>query len=186
MKNTLVIYGHPNYKDSVCNKAILSEFAALAPEAEIVNIMELYPDFKIDVEKEQKRLMQADTIVFQFPFWWYGSPSIMHRYVEEVFSHGFAYGSTGTALTGKNFVLSFTAGGAKEAYSKDGYQHFDMLDFMPQFTAMANLCGLIFAEKIISFGMMVVDPNDTEHNNAVIAEAKKHGKKLAEVVKNIK
>lgn len=111
MKKTLVIYGHPYYQDSHANKAIMAELSSTMPEVEIVNLMELYPDFKIDVEKEQKRLRNADTIVFQYPFWWYGSPSIMHRYVEDIFTHGFAYGSQGTALHGKNLLLSFTVGG---------------------------------------------------------------------------
>lgn len=185
MKKTLVIYGHPYYEMSVCNKAILDEFSSEVPEAEVVNLAKLYPDFNIDVEKEQKRLVEADTIVFQFPFWWYGSPSIMHRYVENVFTHGFAYGSTGTALRGKKIIFSFTAGGAKEAYTKDGYQHFEMDAFTPQFIAMANLCGLEIADCIVSYGMMVVDPNDTAHNEAVVAEAKAHGRRLAEAVKRL-
>lgn len=185
MQKTIVIYAHPYYKMSLCNKSILDQFHAEVPDAEIVNLMELYPDFKIDVAKEQARLLQADTIVFQFPFWWYGSPSILHRYVEDVFAHGFAYGSTGTALHGKNLILSFTAGGAKEAYTKNGYQHYEMSDFMPQFDAMANLCGLKLVEKLISYGMMIVNPNDTEHNNAVIEEAKAHGKNLANIVKSL-
>lgn len=184
MKKTVVIYGHPYYQMSVSNKAVLEEFAKYAPEAEIVNLMELYPDFKIDVAKEQARIKDADTIVFQFPFWWYGSPSIMHRYVEDVFAHGFAYGSTGTALHGKKIIFSFTVGGAKEAYTAEGYQHFTLDAFMPGFVAMANLCGLEFAEPIYSYGMMVVDPNDTEHNNAVIEKAREQGRRLAEAVKD--
>lgn len=185
MKNTVVIYGHPYYETSVCNKTILDEFAKEVPQATIVNLAKDYPDYKIDVEKEQGRLRKADVIVFQFPFWWYGSPSIMHRYVEEVFTHGFAYGSTGTALHGKKIIFSFTAGGTKDAYTKEGYQHYEMVDFMPQFNAMSNLCGLEMANKVVSYGMMMVDPNDTAHNNVVIAKAMEHGRRLAEVVRNL-
>lgn len=147
--------------------------------------MELYPDFKIDVEKEQNRVRNADTIVFQFPFWWYGSPSIMHRYVEDVFSHGFAYGSTGTALHGKKLILSFTVGAPEAAYSKDGAQGYDIDTFMYPFKSMANLCGLDLMPRMASFGMMVVNPKDTEHNDAVVARAREHGRKLAETIKNI-
>ena len=183
MKKTIVIYGHPYYQMSACNKTILDEFHKEAPEAEIINLMELYPNFEIDVEREQKRLQEAEVIVFQFPFWWYGSPSIMHRYVEDVFAHGFAYGSTGTALHGKKLILSFTAGGPHSAYTKEGYQHYYMSDFMPPFIAMANLCGLELQPEIVSYGMMIVDPNDTEHNAVVLKQAKQHGKKLADAVK---
>lgn len=183
MKKTVVIYGHPYYKMSVCNKAILDEVTKSAPDAEIVNLMELYPDFKIDVEKEQARIKDADTIVFQFPFWWYGSPSIMHRYVEEVFSHGFAYGSTGTALHGKKLILSFTIGAPEEAYTKEGFQHYEISAFMPSFINMAALCGLELLDPIYSFGMMVVDPTDIQHNDGVLARAREQGALLAERIK---
>lgn len=183
MKKTVIIYGHPYYKMSVCNKAILEELEKEVPEVDIVNLMELYPDFNIDVNKEQSRVKDADVIVFQFPFWWYGSPSIMHRYVEDVFSHGFAFGSTGTALHGKKIIFSFTIGASEDAYSKDGFQHYDINAFMPGFRNMASLCGLEFLDPIYSFGMMVVDPNDTTHNDAVLAKASKHGKRLANAIK---
>lgn len=185
MKRTVVIYGHPHYEISVCNKALLDEFSKELPEVEVVNLAEKYPDYRIDIEKEQQRLLNADTIVLQFPFWWYDAPSIVHRYFEEVLAHGFAYGSKGTALHGKKLIISITAGGGKSDYSKDGYQHYEMNDFLPQFIATANLCGLEIADKLISYGMMVFDPNDTAHNNAVIAGARAHGRKLAVAVKNL-
>ena len=92
MKKILVIAGHPDYKTSIANNAILEHFKSLVPQAEIVQLDELYPDFKIDVEREQKRILDADIVVMEFPIWWYSSPSLMHRYVEEVFTHGFAFG----------------------------------------------------------------------------------------------
>ena len=89
------------------------------PSAYIVNLDALYPDFNIDVEAEQKRLVEADTVIFEFPFWWYSAPSLMRRYFELVLSHGFAYGSTGTALHGKRVIFSFTAGAPEAAYSPE-------------------------------------------------------------------
>ncbi len=67
MNKPIVIVGHPYWKDSVGNRTIVDEFLRLNPEAEISNISELYPDGNIDVEAEQKKLMEADTIVLQFP-----------------------------------------------------------------------------------------------------------------------
>ena len=73
MSKILVIAGHPDYKHSVANRAVLDEFHKLVPDAEIVYLDALYPDFNIDVDKEQKRISDADIVIFQFPFWWYGS-----------------------------------------------------------------------------------------------------------------
>ena len=182
MSKTLVIAGHPDYKNSIANRAILDEFHRLVPEAEIVYLDAEYPDFNIDVEREQKRLVEADTVVFEFPFWWYSAPSLMRRYFEQVLSYGFAYGSTGTALHGKKLILSFTTGAPEAAYSPDGYQHYDIESFIPQFRALSNLCGFEWQEPIISFGMMLLNPDDKGASEKVFAEAKNHAERLKEAV----
>ena len=182
MRKILVISGHPDYKNSLANRAILDEFHRLVPSAEIVYLDAEYPDFNIDVKREQDRLLEADTVVFEFPFWWYSAPSLMRRYFEQVLSHGFAYGSAGTALHGKKVVFSFTAGAPEEAYSPEGYQHFSMEQFIPQFRALANLCGLVWLDPVISFGMMLLDPNDKEAAERFYSETKKHAAKLADTV----
>ena len=181
--NTLVLYAHPDYQNSFANKIILDEFSKINNEAQILNIAKEYPDGKIDVEAEQKRLLDADILVLEFPFWWYSAPSLMHRYIEQVFTHGFAYGSEGNALQGMKLILSFTAGGDREAYTKAGYQHYEIEDFMPQFIAMANLTGMELAGTIVSYGMTIFDPDDNDHIAEVEKEAKDHGQRLADMVK---
>ena len=182
MGKILVIAGHPDYKHSIANRAILDEFHRLVPDAEIVYLDAEYPDFNIDVEREQKRLVEADTVVFEFPFWWYSAPSLMRRYFELVLSHGFAYGSTGTALHGKKLIISFTAGAPEAAYSPEGYQHYCMDTFIPQFRALSNLCGFEWQEPIISFGMMLLNPDDKEASDRFYAETKEHAMRLQKAV----
>ena len=62
MKNILIISGHTNLAASVANKTILETLNERLPEAEIVKLDELYPDFKIDVEAEQQKLLRADKL----------------------------------------------------------------------------------------------------------------------------
>ena len=81
MKNILIISGHTNLAASVANKTILETLNERLPEAEIVKLDELYPDFKIDVEAEQQKLLRADIIVLQFPLFWYSAPSILERWM---------------------------------------------------------------------------------------------------------
>ena len=80
MKNILIISGHTNLAASVANKTILETLNERLPEAELVKLDELYPDFKIDVEAEQQKLLWADIIVLQFPLFWYSAPSILERW----------------------------------------------------------------------------------------------------------
>ena len=182
MGKILVIAGHPDYKHSMANRAILDEFHRLRPEAEIVYLDTEYPDFNIDVKREQKRLVEDETVVFEFPFWWYSAPSLMRRYFELVLSHGCAYGSTGTALHGKKLIISFTAGAPEAAYSTDGYQHYDIDAFIPQFRALSNLCGFVWQEPVISFGMMLLNPDDKKAADRFYAEVKDHAKRLQQAV----
>ena len=105
MKKVLVISGHTDLATSVANKTILDTIGQYLPETEIVKLDTLYPDFKIDVDAEQQRLLKADIIVLQFPIFWYSAPSILERWMEETFRHGFSHGSTGNKLKGKKMIL---------------------------------------------------------------------------------
>lgn len=71
MKIILIVSGYPDItNDSVANKAALEEFQKLRPEAEIDRLDTLCPDYKIDVEVQQAKLVAADIIVLQCPVFW--------------------------------------------------------------------------------------------------------------------
>ncbi len=63
--NVLIINGHPTMETSNANKAILEEVKRLLPEAEVSNLQALYPNYQIDVDAEQAKLVKADVIVWQ-------------------------------------------------------------------------------------------------------------------------
>ncbi|GAA2597126.1 NAD(P)H-dependent oxidoreductase [Actinomadura fulvescens] len=44
-----------------------------------------------DIRAEQEKLEWADTVVFQFPLWWYGMPAILKGWFDRVFVKGFGY-----------------------------------------------------------------------------------------------
>ena len=104
MSKILVVVAHPNIDSSIANKTILEKFQKLHPDAEIDHLYKLYPDFKIDVKKEQEKLVKADYIILQFPMFWYNAPALMRQWFESVLEHGFAYGSKGKALEGKKLL----------------------------------------------------------------------------------
>ena len=110
MNNILIVSGHTNLNDSVANKKILEELRKKLPNAEIDYLSELYPDYKIDVEKEQNKLLKANIIVLQYPVFWYSMPSLLERWMEETFKPGFSHGGKGDKLKGKKVIVSLTAG----------------------------------------------------------------------------
>jgi len=85
-----------------------------------------------DVVAEQQKLLWADTVILQFPLWWFSMPAILKGWVDRVFSCGFAYGvgehsekhwgdryGEGPFL-GKRAMLLITMGSWKEHLSSRG------------------------------------------------------------------
>ncbi|CAI0720834.1 NAD(P)H-dependent oxidoreductase [Serratia liquefaciens] len=85
-----------------------------------------------DIELEQEKLLWADTVILQFPLWWFSMPAILKGWVERVYAYGFAYGvgehsdvrwgdryGEGT-LSGKRAMLIVTTGGWESHYAQRG------------------------------------------------------------------
>jgi len=141
MKKVLINFAHPNIGHSKINKALIKEIDNI-DNVTINNLYSNYPDFIIDVKREQKLCEENDIIIFQFPFYWYSTPSIMKEWQDVVLEHDWAYGSKGKALKGKTFMLSLTAGGDESTYTKDGGNLFTIGELATPFQAMTNLCSM--------------------------------------------
>ena len=87
-----------------------------------------------DVRAEQEKLLWADTIILQFPMWWYTMPAILKGWVDRVLTFHFAYGvgehndtrfgdrfGEGV-LAGKKALLAVTTGAPKPHYHARGIQ----------------------------------------------------------------
>lgn len=177
MAKITVIAAHPAPDNSLANKTILEQFHQLVSEAEIVHIAKTYPDWRFDVKKEQERLLASETIVFEFPVWWYAIPWLLEKYLTDVFAYGYAYG-TKFALEGKRFILSFTCGGGEKSYTKDGLYHCTIDQIMLPMYATASYCRLNYIGNIISYHMI---PDD-DPVDGIIDKAKKHADRLAIMV----
>ncbi|VVD99532.1 NAD(P)H-dependent oxidoreductase [Pandoraea anhela] len=87
---------------------------------------------RADIAREQEKLRWADTVIFQFPLWWFSMPAIMKGWFDRVYAFGFGYGvgeysetrwgdryGEG-ALSGKRAMLVVTTGGWASHYSARG------------------------------------------------------------------
>jgi glutathione-regulated potassium-efflux system ancillary protein KefG len=149
---TLVITAHPNLTKSVINRMWMDR---LLQEKDITvhNLYAEYPEGKINVEREQQLLLEHDRIVFQFPFYWYSSPSLLKEWQDVVLTYGWAYGSEGTKLHGKEFVLAISTGGPETSYQAGGYNHFSISELTKPFQALANLTGMKFLPTFTTQGV---------------------------------
>lgn len=126
---TLVILAHPDFSRSVANKAVVGHLQNSGLDIEIRDLAALYPDYRIDSAAEQQALLRHRTIVFQYPLYWYNMPAILKQYFDCVLTYGFAYGTGGDKLKGKNFVPSITIGAPEQDYRADGEAHFRVYEF---------------------------------------------------------
>lgn len=150
-KKVLVLYAHPSQHRSEVNRPL---FAA-AGQVDGVTAVDLYgeyPLFNINIEKEQRRLIEHDVVVFQFPLFWYSTPAILKEWQDLVLEYGFAYGREGKALFGKTFLCAISAGGKQDAYQTDGYNHFTIKELLQPIEQMARLTGMTYLAPFALFG----------------------------------
>ncbi len=153
MARVLIYHAHPGQRYSRVN----AEMAAAARRVEgisFVDLYALYPRHDIDIDREQARLLDHDAIVFQFPLFWYSTPSLIKEWQDLVLEHGFAYGAGGTRLAGKTMLLALTAAGPAEAYTPEGYQRHSLRTFLTPLEQTARLCKMRFPAPYVLFGAL--------------------------------
>lgn len=144
MASLIVYFAHPGHNYSHVNR----HMAVAAKKVEGITFVDLYrdyPRFDINVDVEQDRLLNHDVILFQFPLFWYSTPSILKEWQDIVLEHGFAYGTDGDKLAGKTMLLAITAAGPEEAYTSGGFQHYPLRDFLRPLEQTARLCNMRFS-----------------------------------------
>ena len=92
----------------------------------IVDLYAEYPDFAIDVAREQQRLLAHDVIVLQHPFYWYSSPAIIKEWQDLVLENGWAYGPGGTQARRALPDVAISTGGSEAAYHHEGRNRFEI------------------------------------------------------------
>lgn len=152
MKKILINFAHPAKGRSNINKALRKAVENI--EGVTINdLYSRYPDFLIDVKREQELCESHDVIIFQHPFYWYSSPAIVQEWFDLVLEHDWAYGSKGKALKDKLYLQAITAGGDNSTYQKNGYNAFTIQELTSPFKATAKLCKMNWIPPFCVFGV---------------------------------
>ncbi len=182
---TVIIFAHPNVENgSTANKIIINQIKdknniEISPC--VRDLYQLYPDFKIDVVAEQKALTEADIIVFQYPFHWYSLPGLLKEWLDKVFLYGFAYGSGGNKLNGKEFLISTTIGGPESSYTAHGHNSHTINEYLKPLQQTAKLAGMNFNVPIVSHNMVYVPGGDND-KEGVETRALDHATRLLKFI----
>ncbi|XP_039330173.1 NAD(P)H dehydrogenase [quinone] 1 isoform X2 [Saimiri boliviensis] len=110
-----------------------------------------------DIVAEQKKLENADLVIFQFPLQWFGVPAILKGWFERVFVGEFAYTYAAMYDKGpfqnKKAVLSITTGGSGSMYSLQGV-HGDMnVILWPIQSGILHFCGFQVLEPQLTYSI---------------------------------
>lgn len=146
--NILFQFVHPYPERSRANRAILEAVADI-PGIVVNDLYASYPQFYVDIKREQSLLVAADLVVFQHPVYWYSAPALLKEWLDVVLEPGFAYGSRGLALQGKTWLHSITSGMGPDAYTQDGFNAATMTDFLKPFEATARFCGMHWQKPML-------------------------------------
>ena len=144
VRDILVLAAHPDLGRSHATRTLIAALRAspAAGRVELRDLYRLYPDFHIHIDAEQRALAAASLVVMLHPIYWYSMPALQKLWLDEVAHLGWAYGSGGTALHGKDFWLVASTGGGAEAYAPSGHNHHAIEEFLLPYRQSAHTCGM--------------------------------------------
>ena len=177
MKNIIVISGHPDIDNSTANKTIV-DVLEKENNIKISKLMSTYSDYRIDANKEINNLLDADVIVLQFPFHWYGVPAILKMWIDSI-TTPLVYGPNKGGLKEKTFLLSTTTGGPSESYQSDGYNKFTMEELLLPLLKLGDSLEMDVLKPLVLHSAMF---QDDEGKNLLKSNAKHQALKLIELV----
>jgi glutathione-regulated potassium-efflux system ancillary protein KefG len=159
--NIAILVFHPLLHKSRVNRALLNAVDRLEG-VHYRYMYDLYPDYQIDVKKEQDLLLQHDIIVWQHPFYWYSAPSLLKEWLDLVLEHGFAYGKSGRALEGKKVMSAISCGGRRNTYGSDTGVKFSIRQLLAPFEQTVNLCRMDYLPPFVTHGTHLLDQEEIE------------------------
>ncbi|MGQ3481552.1 NAD(P)H-dependent oxidoreductase [Paenibacillus sp. TY11] len=150
---TLVIVTHPSIETSVINKQWVGELKKYPEKYTIHELHTIYPDGNIDVEKEQHLIESHSKLILQFPVYWFSSPPLLKKWLDDVFAYGWAYGSNGgDKLKNRKVALAVSAGIKKEDYSEKGRYRYTLERLLSPFETTFLYCSADYRSFFAFYG----------------------------------
>ncbi|XP_061886430.1 NAD(P)H dehydrogenase [quinone] 1 [Entelurus aequoreus] len=98
-----------------------------------------------DIMAEQRKVEEAELIIFQFPLYWFSVPAIMKGWIDRVLTQGFAFSMEKMYNHGifkdKKAMLSFTTGATESMFHPDGINGDINVTLWPLQNGTLHFCG---------------------------------------------
>ncbi|CAN8141846.1 NADPH:quinone oxidoreductase MdaB [uncultured Thiomicrorhabdus sp.] len=176
MKKVLIINAHQFYKgfsEGKLNKTI-ADVIKTEMEENGNEVKQTYIEQGYDIDEEVQKHLWADIIITQSPVYWFGTPWIYKKYIDEVLTAGLVqqcllvddgrtrsdpskqYG-TGGKMQGKKYMVSLTWNAPKDAFDNSEQYLFkgkSVDDVFVGNTANYKFCGAEILPSFSCFNVM--------------------------------
>jgi len=151
---TLIIVIHPDINKSVINKRWVQELEKFPDKYHVHQLQEVYPNQQFDIAAEQKLIEEHDQIVFQFPYYWYYVPALLKKWMDEVLTYGWAYGTTsGYKLRGKKIAMATSVGLKEEELQTGGAYKYSLEELTRPFERTFSYVKADYQPLFAYYGM---------------------------------
>lgn len=169
---TLVILSHPSLEKSVINKSWAQELKNHPDQFTVRHLETIYPNSVIDIAAEQALVEQHGKLVLQFPLYWFNCPPMMKKWLDEVLTYGWAYGSQGKKLQNRKVALAVSAGVDANDYSPTGRYHYTLTEILRPFELSFSYCHADYRSFFAFYGTERAEDEGTEYLPRVAQNAK--------------
>ena len=159
----LILFAHPLFEKSNAHRALVRHIPE-SPNITFHDLYQEYPEFDIDMKREQELLYNHDIIIWQHPMYWYSCPPLLKQWIDIVLEHGWAYGKEGYALKGKILMQAITTGGQKESYASTGRHFYTISQLLEPFIQTARVCRMEYIAPFVVHGTHTMDAEGFDEN----------------------
>jgi glutathione-regulated potassium-efflux system ancillary protein KefG len=165
----LILFAHPLFEKSFVNQELVRHIP-ISNHITFHDLYEEYPEFDIDVKREQALLEKHDIIVWHHPMYWYSCPPLLKQWIDMVLEYDWAYGKNGNALQGKSIFQVITTGGAKENYCATGKDRFTIPELLEPFNQTAKVCKMNYLPPFVVHGTHKMNEKEAFNYGKTYAE----------------
>lgn len=172
-KNVLVILSHPYLSTSNTHLAISTKLANTSGVT-VRHIDQLSRNgVNFDPKEEQKLWEKADSIILEFPLYWYHSPASLKQYLDDVLTEDWAY-QDAYKLENKNLQVLTTTGGIEELYSAKGEHGFSLSEILTPYKAMASFTKMNYLPELAIYAANFLKPEELEAQITQVCDSVKN------------
>lgn len=172
-KKILILFAHPLFEKSNANDALIRHIPD-SPNITFHDLYQEYPEFDVNMKREQELLYNHDIIIWHHPMYWYSCPPLLKQWIDIVLEHGWAYGKEGWALSGKLLLQVITTGGQRENYSSTGRDRYTIQQLLEPFNQTARVCRMIYLPPFVVHGTHSMSEAEYEANGILYGKILTH------------